>query len=210
MGMNPIGSVRLQNLERLIAELGSLERVAAAGNTTSVYLSQLRRGAVDRKTMRPREMGSTMARRLETACGKPFGWMDQVSSTAETAPRLWGATPLPIEPLPVSNAPKVTWGEQSMHRLPATFSTAIPDDSMAPRVRRGDIVRFSRDTAPRPGDGVLLTDTSGNWFFRIYRERRPGEWEAHPLNDAYQPMDGKEDKLQILAVLIGIEEQRWG
>lgn len=96
------------------------------------------------------------------------------------------------------------------HELPDVFSVTIEDDSMAPRVRRGDVVRFSRDVAPRPGDGVLVRDTAGRWFFRIYRERRPGEWEAHPLNDAYQPLDAARDSLQILAVLTGIEEQRWG
>ena len=76
--MKPIGEIRLKNLETLIREFGTMEALAVAAGTTSVYLSQVRRRAIDVKTGRPREIGSRMARRLEAAGPnpKPKGWMD--------------------------------------------------------------------------------------------------------------------------------------
>lgn len=93
---------------------------------------------------------------------------------------------------------------------PPVFCATVPDDAMAPRVRRGDVVRFTRGLQPRPGDGVLVVDEGGAWFFRLYRERRPGEWEAAALNEAYQAMDAGAHGLRVEAVLTVIEQQRWG
>lgn len=75
--MRTVAQIRLANLELLITELGTMEAVAEKGQTSSVYLSQLRQRAVDIKTGRPREMGGVIARRLETGTKKQPGWMDQ-------------------------------------------------------------------------------------------------------------------------------------
>jgi hypothetical protein len=74
--MNTIAQIRRANLERLVIRLGTLEAVADKGQTSSIYLSQIRNMAVDTKTGRPREMGTAMARRLEVGTDKPSGWMD--------------------------------------------------------------------------------------------------------------------------------------
>lgn len=74
--MKLVTQLRLENLERLVREMGTLEKVAEAAETSGVYLSQLRRGALDLKTGKPRQMGHGMARRLESGCGKTVGWMD--------------------------------------------------------------------------------------------------------------------------------------
>lgn len=74
--MSTVADIRLQNLERLVVELGTLAAVAERGGTSSIYLSQIRNKAKDAKTGRPREMGSAMARKLEEGAGKPWGWMD--------------------------------------------------------------------------------------------------------------------------------------
>ncbi len=76
-GMKPVAETRLDNLELLVKELGTLEKVAEAGGTSSVYLSQLRNRTPDAKTGKLREMGNAMARRLEAGCQKASGWMDQ-------------------------------------------------------------------------------------------------------------------------------------
>jgi hypothetical protein len=75
--MLTIAEIRRANLELLVAQAGTLDAVAAAGGTTSIYLSQIRNRALDQKTKRAREMGSAMARRLEDGMKKPMGWMDQ-------------------------------------------------------------------------------------------------------------------------------------
>lgn len=76
VSMKTVGQIRRENLERLVLELGTLEKVAEAGGSSSVYMSQIRKQTLDKSTQRPREMGSAMARRLEAGCGKPAGWMD--------------------------------------------------------------------------------------------------------------------------------------
>lgn len=74
--MQTIDEIRRSNLERLIKEIGTQDRVAEFGGTSSVYLSQIRNSSKDGKTGKPRVMGDEMARRLETGCQKPRGWMD--------------------------------------------------------------------------------------------------------------------------------------
>lgn len=74
--MRPVGEIRLENLELLIAAAGTMERVAEKAGTTSVYLSQVRNHTIDKASGKPREMGAKMARRIEDAFEKPRGWMD--------------------------------------------------------------------------------------------------------------------------------------
>lgn len=74
--MKTVGEVRLENLEALVREFGTLDAVATRAESTPVYLSQLRNGTPDQKTGKSRQMGNAIARRLEAACGKPAGWMD--------------------------------------------------------------------------------------------------------------------------------------
>ena len=74
--MRTIGETRRAKLELLIGEHGTLEAVAALAGSSSVYLSQIRNGALDQKTGRSRQMGSAIARRIEFGCNKPAGWMD--------------------------------------------------------------------------------------------------------------------------------------
>lgn len=93
--------------------------------------------------------------------------------------------------------------------LPPRFRVAAPDDSMAPRVRAGEVLEFQTGLPARPGDGVLVQDDAGHFYFRLYRERRPGHWEAHAISDAYQALDSQRDGLRVLAVLTAVY-QRWG
>ena len=85
--MKTIGTIRRENLERVIKKLKKLEAVAEAAGTTSVYLSQIRNQTADKKSGRPREMGSAMARRIEEAVAVDRGWMDvdHGSESAATA-----------------------------------------------------------------------------------------------------------------------------
>ena len=97
-----------------------------------------------------------------------------------------------------------------MHKdMPQKFRVAAPDDSMAPRVRAGELLEFDTTLTPRPGDGVLVLDDAGTCYFRAYRERRPGHWEASAANPAFQALDSERDGLRVLAVMTAVF-QRWG
>lgn len=145
---------------------------------------------------------------LETGVGSP-GWADEQHPEEGAKPR--GAVAHILSDTQVSYAPRFTW-EQIMQlpALPPTFRVAAVDDSMAPRVKAGEVVEFAVGEAPRPGDGVLVRDSTGALYFRIYRQRRPGAWEAHPVNDAFQALESERDGLSVVAVLVGVPQQRWG
>lgn len=80
--MKTIAEIRLDNLEVLIAEFGTQDRVAELAETSPVYISQLRNKAKDSKTGKHRQIGDPMARKLEAGCGKELGWMDNPQPAA--------------------------------------------------------------------------------------------------------------------------------
>lgn len=93
--------------------------------------------------------------------------------------------------------------------VPETFRVSMPDDSMSPRVRRGDVLEFSSRETARTGDGVLVRDSQGNLYFRIYRQARPGQWEAHPVHTDYLPLHSDRDGLVVVGVMTGAPKHRW-
>lgn len=74
--MKTIAEIRLENLELLIGEFGTQEKVAELAGTSPVYLSQIRNAAADSKTGKVRQIGDPLARKLEEGCNKEIGWMD--------------------------------------------------------------------------------------------------------------------------------------
>jgi hypothetical protein len=72
-----IRDIRRYNLGILRRQVGSLKQLAALAETDPNYLSQLASGAWKSS------MGHAMARRLEKACKKPVGWMDQEHTEKE-------------------------------------------------------------------------------------------------------------------------------
>jgi len=109
----------------------------------------------------------------------------------------------------ITVVPQIDWEQlMGVDPLPTVFKLSAPDTSMAPKVPQGTIVEFTRGLEPRPGDGVLVRDSLGHHFFRQFREKRPGHWEAHAVNEAYRPMDSKDDNLSVVAVLTAVAG-RW-
>lgn len=82
--MRTVEEIRRNRLELLVEEFGSLAELGKRLNLNArdSTLSQYRNRSRDSKTAKPKNMGSPMARRLESACGKELGWMD-------TDPDLW-------------------------------------------------------------------------------------------------------------------------
>lgn len=92
--------------------------------------------------------------------------------------------------------------------LPYHFEVLMPDDSMAPWILSGDIVRFRRGLEPRRGEVVLVADSAGRAYVRTYRPRSASEWLARPENDDYAELDSARDGLRVLAVFAGLERSQ--
>lgn len=117
------------------------------------------------------------------------------------------AHPVTLDKLTV--VPTISWEALvSLESLPEVFKLAAPDTSMTPKVLQGTMVELTRNLTPRPGDGVLVRDREGHHYLRVYREKRPGHWEAYALNDAYSPLDSQADGLVVVAVLTAMAG-RW-
>lgn len=72
-----VEEIRLLNLQKLVAEMKTSAAVAKAASTAPSYISQILTRAPSR-TGKPRDVGSDLARKLESGCGKPVGWMDSL------------------------------------------------------------------------------------------------------------------------------------
>jgi len=110
----------------------------------------------------------------------------------------------PVSQLRFDTVPSLSWERLMSEDPKGTFSTQVPDDAMAPRVRAGTECFFKVDIAPRPGAGVLVRDSSGTVYLREYREASGGAWEAHAINPAYRTLHSVADGLRVIAVLRGV------
>jgi len=65
-----IRAIRHHNLTRLVREAGGQKRLAERAGVSAAYVSQVLSCKVNRN------VGHSMARRLESGMNKPYGWMD--------------------------------------------------------------------------------------------------------------------------------------
>lgn len=156
---------------------------------------------------------SGMTTQLAAACGVDAHWLatgmgDMLPDSGQ--PRLGlspAAHPVMLDKYTV--VPTISWEAlMSPESLPVVFKLAAPDTSMAPKVPQGTMVELTRNLTPRPGDGVLVRDREGHHYLRVYREKRPGHWEAYAFNEAYSPLDSQADGLVVVAVLTAVAG-RW-
>jgi hypothetical protein len=68
-------TIRKLNLRQLVAEAGSIDRLAEAAKTSRKTLDQILAGT-ELPSGAPRGIGHALARRLEAAANKPAGWLD--------------------------------------------------------------------------------------------------------------------------------------
>lgn len=74
--MKDIDQIRRENMLALEAEGGGTSAAANAAGMSQSQWSNLRAGAADSKTGKPRGMRKETARKIEAAFQKPAGWLD--------------------------------------------------------------------------------------------------------------------------------------
>lgn len=189
------------------------EMFGAEFGVTKAAVSQWESENPAKRTQPELETLRLMARRFDVsldwladARGIPPAWIHPHHSSGGTDPGVSLAQEL-IHPMPMIEPITIVWESIPVANLPNLFKVALPDDAMAPEYRQGTVVAFSTaEGAPRADDAVLLTDADGNWFFRLYKPRRPGHWQAVAVNAAYEPMDSKADGLTVVAIAMA----KWG
>ncbi len=72
-----VRTARRQKLDVLIDEAGGVAPLARSAGVSEKYLRQILAGFQGPRDRKPRELGDRIARRLEAACGRPEGWMDE-------------------------------------------------------------------------------------------------------------------------------------
>lgn len=176
--MRDIDEIRRDNIRQIERELGG---PAAAANAVGMSLAQyanLRDGAKDSKTGKPRGMHKATARRFETAGGKRLGWLD-VDHDTEAAARSSidldgnpaypavrrvhfklsaGASGFGVEYQGEDDAPIVfrrEWFDRNGYRPDRLFAVRVANGSMEPKLHDGDtVVVNTADTTPV--DGVVF------------------------------------------------------
>lgn len=74
--MKDIDEIRRDNLRLIESERGGPSEAAKALGMSAAQFANLRDGAKDSKTGKPRGMRKETARRIEEGAGKPSGWLD--------------------------------------------------------------------------------------------------------------------------------------
>jgi SOS-response transcriptional repressor LexA len=74
--MKDIDEIRRENLRLLERECGGPTAAAERVGMSPAQFANLRDGARDSRTGKPRGMRKETARRIEESCGKPAGWLD--------------------------------------------------------------------------------------------------------------------------------------
>ena len=175
-------SVRRDNLERLIQEIGSATRLARLAGTSDSYLSQVRRSRMTANGT-PRSIGDRLAAKLERAMGKRDGWLDEPQGLpgdvpAGSHPAFAKAPLVQVKTRPAwtsSMYPLISWVQAGswmenggalgsddaesafpcpVHCSRKTFVLRIQGRSMEPRFRDGDLI-FVDPRAPA-GNGKYV------------------------------------------------------
>lgn len=218
--MKDIDEIRRENLREIEKELGGPTCAAKRLGMSSSQFANLRDGAKDSKTGRPRGMRKETARKIEIAAGKPAGWLDspntgaaQIANT-EPGPDTRGKVPLiswvqagdwchASEPLPVYEVER--WMDCPRSHSNQTFVLRVRGDSMkSPHGKtypEGCYI-FVDGAMRSPVNGqhvVACLKNSGKTTFKVFKDEDGRQWLA-PLNEQHPTLH---EPFHVLGTVIG-------
>ena len=224
--MSEDAAIRRANLKRLCKDRGWTAKDLHAAMESNTYpywrdLLELPTKSFGEKIARRIEHKFTLGRgwldadhtRYNTAEERPLpsNWTDTQHASKGAPPRSRGAQAQLVSHPENTSSPILQWGAIMQSKvLPRVFRVVVPDYAMAPKALAGQIAEFTTGILPRPNDGVLVADGAGTLYFREYHARRNKQWEARPINAAYEALDSGRDGLRLMAVLTSLTTARWG
>jgi SOS-response transcriptional repressor LexA len=196
--------IRRANLASIIAKEGKAAAVAEKVGTAAAYLSQILSGKTKAN------VGDDLARRVETAYGKPYGWMDErhhknladpiyMAQQAENAgnvspgPDLRGKVPLiswvqagaftdTVDLLHPGEA--YEWIPSTVQKQAHTFALRVEGDSMEPLFPPGTILIVEPGLEAHAGSFVIVKNGEEEATFKQL-VKDGADWYLKPLNARY-------------------------
>ena len=218
--MKDIDEIRRENLRSIELEFGGPAGAAKQLGMSNSQFTNLRDGAKDSKTGKPRGMRKETARKIELAAGKPAGWLDRPNT---------GAAPLVnVEPGPDTHGkvPLISWVQagawcHSSEQLPPCeverwmdCPRSHSDQTFVLRVR-GDSMKSPHGKTYPEGcyifvDGAMRSPVngqhvvaclrnSGKTTFKVFKDEDGRQWLA-PLNEQHPTMH---EPFHVLGTVIG-------
>lgn len=148
--MKTVEEVRRERLRELLKEVGgslvSLNKRTDKNDRDSTY-SQILNQSVGSRTGKPKEMGSALARSLETHFGKPVGWMDTPINAESTDWPFTSVRPTQIAALSHDSRLKLEGGMALLLAqlgISLDASPSAPAPAPAAAIPRPDLQQASR------------------------------------------------------------------
>lgn len=219
--MTDIDEIRRANLRRLDIELGGPSVIADLAKMSPSQYTNLRDGARDSRTGKPRGMRKETARRLELAAGKAAGWLDEPhdDAVAQEAPAP-AYSPASVRIPLLANLGSMGNGEPDLHEdvfigeltvslawiqreVRPTSVRALrfihgSGESMAPTFASGDVLLV--DTGARNPDangGIYALRVDDDVFIKRVRRRMDGQFEVSSDNPAIKTVDVLDGRRQL-------------
>lgn len=185
--MKSNNEIRLENLENLINEAGSQEKLADVSGVSRIYLNQIKKQRPDPTTGKTRNVGDAVARKLETGMGKPMGWLDQVHTLREPSVEYNASGYIQLPYLEIESSagrgkhavdhPPILqylnvleeWAFETFGKNAKDYIKLINNtgDSMAPTIQDGDILFVDTSKRYYEADGIYIL----NWQDRLLTKR---------------------------------------
>jgi SOS-response transcriptional repressor LexA len=217
-----IDEIRRRNIRALEATHGA-SFLAQKADMSLTQFYNLRDGAKDSRTGKPRGMRKETAWRIEDAAGVVRGYLDVLHDTETAAatnviPSTSGMHRIPlisyvqagemteiVDPYAIGAAAE--WLLTDLDLSANAFALKIKGDSMLPEFREGDTVIIDPAVLPLPGDYVVAKNGSNEATFKKYRPRGINEqgqdvFELIPLNEDYAPMRSDLTPIRIIGTMV--------
>lgn len=204
-----IKSIRKSNLERLIIEFLKRDRhttKAAFAEMCGISPAQLSQLLGENSS---RNIGDKMARKIEQAMERPFGWLDSprnAPSSIKNELEYVGAVRLGAVPV-VGEAILGIDGMIDMLEIHAgwlqiysadrdAYGLKVKGDSMWPRIQSGEYVVIEPNTQVHTGDEVFVRTKDGHNMIKIMSKTRDGDYQFSSVNSDHRPITLSPDSIE--------------
>lgn len=194
--MKDIDQIRRENMVLLEEEAGGPTAAASRLGWDQPQWSNLRSGAADSKTGRPRGMRKDTARKIEAAFGRGLLWLDtDHGSATNVAPALERNGRVPMISWVAAGdfahaadllqpGEAYEWIDTSVAVRPHTFALRVEGDSMEPEFMAGTILVVEPEIEAHPGDYVIARNGHQEATFKQL-VRDGADLYLKPMNPRY-------------------------